>query len=52
MDFADDELEDLRCFHPHNCSGYKNGVPTSDDNLCNLYEVNKSVIEDAKQGCW
>lgn len=52
MEFVDDELEDMRCFHPHNCRGYDNGSPTCEDNLCDLFQINESVIEDAKQGCW
>jgi hypothetical protein len=47
MDFVDDELEELHCFHPNDP---QNAV--QDDYVCNLYELNKAVEEYAKQGCW
>lgn len=47
MDFVDDELEELHCFHPTNP---RNAV--QDDYVCDDYKVNEKVIEDAKQGCW
>lgn len=52
MDFADDELEDLRCFEPIVLSIKPHGVSVSDDDICPKYELNPSVIQDAKDGCW
>jgi len=51
MDFADDELEDLRChlvLHIPN----PNGIPVEDDHVCDFYALNKNIEEDAKSGCW
>lgn len=51
MDFADDELEDLRCYlvlHIPN----PNGIPVEDTYCCDSYELNKSLEDDIKSGCW
>jgi len=47
MEFVDDELEELHCFNPNDP---KNAV--QDDYVCDLYELNKLVEDDAKAGCW
>lgn len=51
MDFADDELEDLRC-HLELHIPNPNGIPVEDDHICDFYALNKNVEEDSKQGCW
>ena len=52
MEFVDDELEVLHCFETFICNGNTTGIVTSDGNLCDRYELNKLVEDDAKAGCW
>ena len=52
MEFADDELNEMRCFEPKNSSGYDNGSPISEDDYCDLYQLNKMVKKDAEMGMW
>lgn len=49
MDFVDDELNEMRCYNPK--TDYY-GITVEDDFICQDYEINELVIEDAKQGCW
>lgn len=47
MNFEDDELELLQCFHiKRDCA------IMVDDYVCENYELNKSVQQDADQVCW
>ena len=44
MGFEDDNLETIFCAIDQKI--------VSDDFICDEYDVNEAVIEDAKQGCW
>lgn len=52
MDFLDDDLDDMGCFHPLNMPNSVDPKKVDEDGYCDFYCVNKSVLEDAKQGCW
>ena len=47
MDFVDDELELLQCFHIK-----RDRAIVEDDYVCEFYELNKAVQQDTDQGCW
>jgi hypothetical protein len=52
VDFADDDLKDMRCYEPIVLSIKPHGISVKDDNICALYELDPGVIQDAKDGCW
>jgi hypothetical protein len=47
MDFVDDDLEELHCFHP---TEPRNSV--QDDYVCDDYKLNQAVKADADMGMW
>ncbi|MEW5832174.1 MAG: hypothetical protein AB1763_04990 [Campylobacterota bacterium] len=55
-DFADDYLEELKCYHPARCIDagltQQDGVHAAEDDICPLYVTSEAVKVDAKAGCW